>query len=517
MSASEDSSEDEYNYSYADDLFFTSTEQLQQASHMLFMGLESTKTRKFLMTENKRKRRKHGAVFYMTEDGVTKVLPVTASTWYRTYVKYPALDSEIFHKKFRRRFRLPYQQFLEVVEGCKNSDLFARWNNTDATGKPSVPLELLVLTALRYLGRGWTFDDLSESTGISEEVVRKFFHKFIEYGSTTLFERYVVAPKTPEDAKQHNYEFEMAGLPGAIGSMDATHVAIEKVAYNRRQSHLGFKNHSTARTYNIVVNHRRRILGTTNGHPARWNDKTIVRFDEIAMGLKSGNVLDNFTFELYDFNSNDEIIKVKYRGPWLIVDNGYHMWSVTIPPFKTTTSRKEIRFSEWIESIRKDVECTFGILKGRWRILKTGIRLRGLRKADQIWKTCCALHNYLLEIDGLDSKWDWTGELGEHEERDIRNVPALSRLNNLAAARKYDSSGMGHGNDRIEDNNVVDDSIMIEGHEDISEIRTDELNDNYIRVRNLSFNEFRKKLVNHFEIAFQKGEVKWPTCNSNKN
>ena len=56
--------------------------------------------------------------------------------------------------------------------------------------------------------------------------------------------------------------------------------------------------------------------------------------------------------------------------------------------------------------MRKDVECTFGILKGRWRILKVGVSLygnkRGLDTVDNTWKTCCALHNMLLEEDGLD-------------------------------------------------------------------------------------------------------------------
>ena len=59
-----------------------------------------------------------------------------------------------------------------------------------------------------------------------------------------------------------------------IGSMDATHVKLERVASSRHQSHLARKLHATARSYNVVVNHRRRILGTTNGHPARCNDKS---------------------------------------------------------------------------------------------------------------------------------------------------------------------------------------------------------------------------------------------------
>jgi hypothetical protein len=77
---------------------------------------------------------------------------------------------------------------------------------------------LLLLCALRYLGRGWTSDDLSENTAISEEVIRIFFHRFIEFGSTVLFEKFVTSPKTAEDAKAHMGEFAQAGLAGAFRS-----------------------------------------------------------------------------------------------------------------------------------------------------------------------------------------------------------------------------------------------------------------------------------------------------------
>jgi hypothetical protein len=74
-----------------------------------------------------------------------------------------------------------------------------------------------------------------------------------------------------------------------------------------------------------------------------------------------------------------------YGGVWQIVDNGYLNWSTTVPPLKTSCNRSDIGFSKWLESIRKDVECTFGILKGCFRILKTGIRLLGQRSADNIF------------------------------------------------------------------------------------------------------------------------------------
>jgi hypothetical protein len=80
---------------------------------------------------------------------------------------------------FRRRFRRPYNEFLELVNMAKESELFQRWLGFDAVGKAAWPTELMVLGALRYLDRGWTFDDLEESTTISEETHRQFFYVFI--------------------------------------------------------------------------------------------------------------------------------------------------------------------------------------------------------------------------------------------------------------------------------------------------------------------------------------------------
>jgi hypothetical protein len=63
-----------------------------------------------------RKGARKGAVFYVADDGEQKVLPATASHWYKLYVSNPALNDKKFHKKFRLRFRMPYQQYLEILE-----------------------------------------------------------------------------------------------------------------------------------------------------------------------------------------------------------------------------------------------------------------------------------------------------------------------------------------------------------------------------------------------------------------
>jgi hypothetical protein len=48
----------------------------------------------------------------------------------------------------------------------------------------SIPLQLLVMGSLWYLGRGLTFDDLEEATYISESSHHFFFHGFTKVMST---------------------------------------------------------------------------------------------------------------------------------------------------------------------------------------------------------------------------------------------------------------------------------------------------------------------------------------------
>ena len=179
---------------------------------------------------------------------------------------------------------------------------------------------------------------------------------------------------------------------------------------------MGFKQSHPARTYNIATNHRKQILHSTKGNPCYWNDKTLAYHDKFMAGIHEGKILQDVLFRLKS-RSAGAIVETAYRGAWGLVDNGYLKWPSTQAPAKEKILLTEARLSEWLESFRKDVECTFGILKGRWRILQTGIRLHGAEAANRVWLTCCGLHNQLLDIDGLSTPWD--GEWGQNDLEEI--------------------------------------------------------------------------------------------------
>jgi Plant transposon protein len=285
-----------------------------------------------------------------------------------------------------------------------------------------------------------------------------------------------------------------AGFHGCVASTDATHVTMMRCPVSRANEHRGPKESLPARTYNISVNNQRKILYTTKGHPARWNGKTLCHYYEFLKSVKDERILDDMRFSLFERSVDGSIVEKNYLGCWIMCNIGYLNWSCLVSPIKDPIEFKEKLWSEWLESMQKDFECTFGIMKGLFGILKTGIKLHKIKSVDELWCTCCALHNIFLDDDGLNDAWEqgaqseWEGELGEQEDG-------------------LDYSGIGLGNDVVIDN------------EDQTEVDIDPNEATVIdgvhvtRVRNCSHKCFKQKLINHFEILYEKKEVKWPKRN----
>jgi hypothetical protein len=72
----------------------------------------------------------------------------------------------------------------------------------------------------------WKFDDLEELTSGSEEKHCRFFHCFIYWGSTVLYNTYVQFPRSFIHCKQYTDETDVAGLHGCVGATYATHIIV---------------------------------------------------------------------------------------------------------------------------------------------------------------------------------------------------------------------------------------------------------------------------------------------------
>ena len=236
-------------------------------------------------------------------------------------------------------------------------------------------------------------------------------------------------------------------------------------------------------------------------------------FDEFLSKIHDGRILSDVTFELRAWQGS-EVVKVKYSGAWGSCNDGYHRWACMQAPCKSTAFLDEKRFFDWLESFRKDSECVFGTLKGRWRVLKTGIRLEGSYTADSIWMTCCALHNRLLVIDGLDGKWE--GMMGTNKVEDVRRLLsfAVQRMENPLVAEFGSRSHEKAANVAwLLDGQLTSTSTGDSDDEDVKineplAIRTN--TQGAIVVNSLSYYEFHKRLITHFDILHKQHKISWP-------
>lgn len=386
-------------------------------------------------------------------------------------------------QQFRRRFRVPYPVFLEIVKMTRDSEWFSE--GLDAVGIKAAPLELKVLAVLRVLGRGYCFDGVEELCFISAEVLRIFFHKFCDLFSQKYFSVYCAPPKTEEEIASVTGIYDRLGLPGCIGSVDCVHIRWERCPAGVRSIHKGKEGYPTL-SYEVTVDHTKRIMAATYGHPGTRNDKTIVKFDGFVSAINELQLYQDVEFNVVTSGG----VEVAQRGLYLISDGGYHKWRCLQCPMKHTSKHKEAMWSKWVESVRKDVECVFGILKGRFRCLKLPIFFQSKELIDSMFFTCCILHNILLNVDGYDVRWEknvnWQGQAGQHAAEDLTIFKRhLRRVNNIVGSTDYSLQGIQAVQNRYE----------------IFHERGGEVQDSHYTLRD--------KLVEHYNYKHGKGEIEW--------
>ena len=140
---------------------------------------------------------------------------------------------------------------------------------------------------------------------------------------------------------------------------------------------------------------------------------------------------------------------------------------------------KKFFFSEWLESMRKYTECTFGMMEQRFHILKHIIRLHKISNSEKACTTCCALHNILLFVYSLDKGWD---EISQHDSQHKFDIPfPIGRLN-----RHEENEEIRNGNER---ETGFFDKYSTNGKR---------------VVRKLPLHVFRERLIHRFDICLKK-------------
>jgi hypothetical protein len=126
------------------------------------------------------------------------------------------------HRKFRRRFRVPFSMFLEIVKECEEGNVFGV-----TVRKNKIAIDFKVLASLKILGRDLCCDEIDERLNISESHTLFFFKQFVNNYSKVFFDKYVYVARG-SDLQSVMEVYRRMGFPGCVGSMDVTHIYWDK-------------------------------------------------------------------------------------------------------------------------------------------------------------------------------------------------------------------------------------------------------------------------------------------------
>ncbi|KAL7530316.1 hypothetical protein ACHAXR_004880 [Thalassiosira sp. AJA248-18] len=188
----------------------------------------------------------------------------------------------------------------------------------------------------------------------------------------SIREDFVHLPRNLDELKVVMDRYELVNLPGCGGSADVVHLKWSCCPAGDRNRAKGKEGFPTL-AFKVVSGFAdRQVMGVSSVQFGTRNDKHkhIVRLDKNVAMIRDGWYKD-VEWTYYDKEGNLR----RAVGIYLIVDGGNLRWPILICPWKHAHEwTAEGYFSSNIESVLKDVECFFGILKKRWKILEYGIK-----------------------------------------------------------------------------------------------------------------------------------------------
>ena len=290
--------------------------------------------------------------------------------------------------QFKAKTRVPWSMFQQLLHDMSHDDAIRERDDV------SIPLSMKLCASLRYLATGNSFDSMEDAFHISSQTLRRFFwKKFIPWMMENKYAEVVRAPRSFAELAAVVDAYRAAGFDGCAGSVDGTHVAWLGFRAGDRAEFTGKEGYPTL-VFGVTVDHTYKIMHITRAHPGATNDNVVMLDDDFHQKLMHSELYSNFEFSLYDAHG----AKVRHRGVYTICDGGYGDARNLISAFRNAgVAGPKLDWSRWVGSVRKDVECTFGVLKQRFRILHTKIARRRANDVENLFKVCAILHNLILE------------------------------------------------------------------------------------------------------------------------
>ena len=247
-------------------------------------------------------------------------------------------------------------------------------------------------------------DQLEDQVGYSKSLMNSKFKTVIRALISNFKPRFLdeIPPAILETSLK---TFASRGFTGCLGSVDCTHIywkcpKIFQSVFKGKEGHTTIAVQAVATPDLYCLSFFARSPGTNN-------DKSVLQMDPYFHKILNGDTsCVNGPFQIGNATS-------PFRFNYFLADGIYPRWAIFMSPLPVVTTHADKKMNERIESYRKDVERFFGVLKQRFKIIRTGNRIEFREKefVTEIATVCAILHNMIHDycsrnIDTTDGDTD---------------------------------------------------------------------------------------------------------------
>ena len=194
---------------------------------------------------------------------------------------------------------------------------------------------------------------------------------------------YLKLPTTNEEMSNLIEAFHKKfGLPQVFGCVDGTHIPIRQPTENP-QDYFCYKMKYSLNCQ-AVCDHKGRFLNVEIKWPGSVHDARVFSNSDINCMFQK-KLIPMMLKELLP--GEDEV------PPVILADPAYPLLPNVMKEHACCTKNEEVIFNEMLRSARNQIECAFGRLKARWRILTRPMDIK-LDDLPTVIYACFVLHNY---------------------------------------------------------------------------------------------------------------------------
>lgn len=250
-----------------------------------------------------------------------------------------------------------------------------------------------MLFICRYLATGSSFRTLGYSFRISDNTVGGIVHDTCKAIWDNLSAIHLKFPSSEDMVNINNDFWTKWKFPNCSGSIDGKHIRINAPAHSGSM----YRNYKSffSIVLQAVVDANYRFIAIDVGAYGKESDGGIFSHSNLSRQLENGAL-----------NANQEKVLpgTDIALPhFLVGDEAYPLYTYLMRPYpQRNLGPQEEIFNKRLTNARQVVECAFGILSSKWRLLLKAIEVNPDR-ADVIIKCICLLHNVIIDEEGIQN------------------------------------------------------------------------------------------------------------------